>query len=146
MDFTQYQTRLAFLERQRGWDRVLPSHTYVHMGEEMGEIARILECLEGYRGTELDRATLCRELAGELADLMAFVFKLANQHGIDMSSAMEDQLQKFMARYEDIDNGRQEMARYVAYQERNMDWIKGNIPFDPPSAPTRISGSLEETA
>ncbi len=124
MEFGEYQRRLDELERERGWDRVLPSHTFLHMGEEMGEIARVLECLEGYRGSELAPAELRAELAGELADLVAFVFKLANQFEIDMDAAMESQLQKFLARYYDVDEGRREMARYVAYQERNLRWIK----------------------
>jgi NTP pyrophosphatase (non-canonical NTP hydrolase) len=125
MEFSDYQNQLKTLEHERGWDRVLPSHTFMHMGEELGEIARLLECLEGYRGTQLDRQALCQELAGELADLTAFVFKLASQHGIDMGRAMQDQLAKFMLRYQDIAEGQQEMARYVLYQERNLSWIKG---------------------
>jgi len=122
--FAEYQHRLAALERERGWDRVLPSHSYLHMGEEMGEIARLLECLEGYRDTDLDRDALCRFLAGELADLTAFIFKLASQHDIDMDATMRDHLQQFMERYDDLEQARREMARYVAYQERNLDWIK----------------------
>jgi NTP pyrophosphatase (non-canonical NTP hydrolase) len=126
MEFREYQRQLDALERERGWERVLPSHTYLHMGEEMGEIARILECLEGYRTTDQSRAQLQEALSGELADLMAFLFKLANQHEIDMGSAMQAQLSKFAARYEDIERGRQEMARYVAHQEQNLTWIKGD--------------------
>jgi NTP pyrophosphatase (non-canonical NTP hydrolase) len=125
MQFSDYQDQLKALDHERGWDRVLPSHTFVHMGEELGEIARLLECLEGYRGTQLTRKALCQELAGELADLTAFVFKLASQHGIDMGQAMQDQLDKFMCRYQDVAQGQQEMARYVTYQERNLSWIKG---------------------
>ncbi len=124
MEFGEYQRRLDELERERGWDRVLPSHTFLHMGEEMGEIARVLECLEGYRGSDLAPEELRAELADELADLMAFIFKLANQFDIDMGAAMESQLRKFLGRYSDVEEGRREMARYVAYQERNLRWIK----------------------
>jgi len=35
MEFSAYQRRLESLERERGWDRVLPSHTFLHMGEEL---------------------------------------------------------------------------------------------------------------
>jgi len=126
MKFSEYQRELKRLENERGWDRVLPSHTFLHMGEELGEIGRILQCLEGYRTTDLSREELCHELAGELADLAAFVFKLASQHDIDMDSTMHAHLAKFVSRHEDIERGKQEMARYVAYQERNLDWIKGS--------------------
>jgi NTP pyrophosphatase (non-canonical NTP hydrolase) len=125
MEFSEYQQKLATLERERGWDRVLPSHTYLHMGEELGEIGRVLQCLEGYRGTEQSREMLGEALAGELADLMAFIFKLANQHNIDMDKTMRRHLKKFMSRYQDIEEGHREMARYIAYQERNLEWIKG---------------------
>lgn len=126
MKFSEYQQELRRLECERGWERVLPSHTFLHMGEELGEIGRILQCLEGYRTTDLSREELCHELAGELADLAAFIFKLASQHDIDMDSTMRAHLAKFVLRHEDIEQGKQEMARYVAYQERNLDWIKGS--------------------
>jgi NTP pyrophosphatase (non-canonical NTP hydrolase) len=125
LEFSEYQRRLLELEQERGWDRVLPSHTFLHMGEELGEIGRVLQCLEGYRTTDLSREELCVELAGELADLTAFVFKLANQHGVDLGQAMQDQLTKFLARYEDVEQGPREMARYVAYQQKNLEWIRG---------------------
>jgi NTP pyrophosphatase (non-canonical NTP hydrolase) len=125
MEFSEYQRRLNTLERERGWERVLPSHTFMHMGEEMGEIARLLECMEGYRETDRSLEALRADLAGELADLAAFIFKLANQHDIDIDASMQAHLQKFVARSQDIAACQQEMARYVAYQERNLAWIKG---------------------
>ncbi|MBW1951415.1 MAG: hypothetical protein JRJ18_18135 [Deltaproteobacteria bacterium] len=112
MEFSAYQRRLESLERERGWDRVLPSHTF-------------LQCLEGYRGTDKSRETLCGDLAEELADLTAFIFKLASQHGIDMDETMRRHLDKFMERHRDVAEGRNEMARYIAYQERNLERIKG---------------------
>jgi NTP pyrophosphatase (non-canonical NTP hydrolase) len=125
MEFLEYQRKLLALERERGWDRALPSHTFLHMGEELGEIGRVLQCLEGYRGTEQSHEALCEELAGELADLAAFIFKLANQHGIDMDETMRRHLEKFIGRHQDIEEGHREMARYVAYQKRNLEWIEG---------------------
>lgn len=125
MEFSEYQHQLDVLERERGWERVLPSHTFMHMGEEMGEIARLLECMEGYRGTERSPEALRADLAEELADLAAFIFKLANQHDIDIDAAMQAHLTKFVTRNHDIAEGRREMARYVAYQERNLERIRG---------------------
>lgn len=125
MEFSEYQRRLNTLERERGWERVLPSHTFMHMGEEMGEIARLLECMEGYRETDRSLEALRADLAGELADLAAFIFKLANQHDIDIDAAMQAHLTKFATCNPDIAECRREMARYVAYQERNLAWIKG---------------------
>lgn len=128
MDFAEYQQKLAALEHERGWDRVLPSHTFLHLGEELGEIGRIVQCLEGYRGTELDRQALCAQLSGELADLIGLLFKLASQHDIDMDRAMQAHLDKFVARFPDIERGRQEMTRYIAYQKENLAWVQGREP------------------
>jgi len=95
------------------------------MAEEMGEISRILQCLEGYREATQSREELCAALGGELADLMALTCKLASQHGIDIDDTMQKHLEKFISRYPDVERGRQEMARYVAYQEQSLDWVKG---------------------
>ena len=125
VEFWKYQSQLGELERERGWDRVLPSHTFLHMGEELGEIGRLLQFLEGYRKTDKSRQELRSELAGELADLLAFVFKLANQYDVDIDRAMQDHLEAFVERYWDVEQGRQEMARYIAHQERNLEWMRG---------------------
>jgi len=125
VEFSDYQQQLQSLERERGWDRVLTSHTFLHMAEEMGEIGRVLQYLEGYRDTDHSAVQLREELAEELADLMAFIFKLASQHDIDMGKAMRAQMKKFVARNRDVDVGQREMARYTSFQERNLRWIKG---------------------
>ena len=125
MHFREYQSQLRALEQERGWDRVVPSHTFVHMAEEMGEISRVLQCLEGYREATQSREELCAALGGELADLMALTCKLASQHGIDVDEAMQKHLEKFISRYHDVEQGRQEMVRYIAHQEQSLDWIKG---------------------
>ena len=127
MEFSEYQWKLSNLERERKWDCVLPSHTFLHMGEELGEIGRVLQCLEGYRESAQSRKALCEELAGELADLLAFVFKLANQHDIDMDSTMRNHLEKFISRYSDIDEMRREAARYIACQEHNLEQFKKKL-------------------
>jgi NTP pyrophosphatase (non-canonical NTP hydrolase) len=125
MHFREYQSQLRALEQERGWDRVVPSHTFVHMAEEMGEISRVLQCLEGYREATQSREELCAALGGELADLMALTCKLASQHGIDVDEAMQKHLEKFISRYHDVEQGRQEMVRYIAHQEQSLDRIKG---------------------
>jgi len=125
MEFSAYQQKLKALDHERGWDRVLPAHTYLHMGEELGEIGRALQYLDGYRASEKSREELRADLAGELADLTAFLFKLASQHDIDMDATMQQHLEKFLARNPDVEAGRDEMRRYVSYQERNLEWIKG---------------------
>ena len=77
--FEAYQEGLLAFERERGWDRVLPSHTFLHMAEELGEIGRVLQCLDGYRTSDQSPEALRDALAGELADLTAFVF-IVSEH------------------------------------------------------------------
>ncbi len=125
MEFQDYQQQLVEMERERGWDRVLPSHTFMHMGEELGEIGRVLQCFEGYRITDQTVDQLREALAGELADLTAFVFKLASQFEVDMDETMQAHLEKFRARYDDVEQSQAEMARYIAHQGKNLAWIKG---------------------
>jgi hypothetical protein len=55
----------------------------------------------------------------------AFIFKLANQHDIDMDETMRRHLEKFIGRHQDVEEGHHEMVRYVAYQKRNLEWIEG---------------------
>ena len=60
--------------------------------EEVGEVARIIARRFGEQSEkESDKN---RDLADELADVMWVVICLANQTGIDLSKAMEDNIKK----------------------------------------------------
>ncbi len=37
------------VDKERGWDRALLSHTLLHAVEEMGEVSRHIQAFEGYR-------------------------------------------------------------------------------------------------
>ena len=88
MQISEYQRWLEEWDRARGWDRVSPSHTLVHALEEMGEIARIVLQLEGYKDSESLEATRA-ELAVELSDIFVFLVKLAYQCDIDLEEALK---------------------------------------------------------
>jgi NTP pyrophosphatase (non-canonical NTP hydrolase) len=125
MHIAEYQRWLEAYDRARGFDRVEPAQTLVHALEEMGEIAREVLYLEGYREPDDldDRRAL---LASELADCMTFLFKLAYQFGIDMEAALQANQIKADNRFP-IEEGRRVALRYLARQRarRQRDEIGG---------------------
>ena len=113
MQIREYQEWLEAWDRARAWDRVLPSHTLLHALEELGEVAKLVQKLEGYRdpGAQ-DAAALRDELALELSDLQVMVFKIAYLCGIDMETAMQRGQVKADARFPDPATGPADRAAY----------------------------------
>lgn len=124
MEIAEYQRWLKEYDRLRGWDRVSPSQTFVHLMEELGEVARLVLHLEGYKPGEGREGELKTELAEELGDAATFLFKIAYQFGIDMETAMKSNMPKAEGRYS-VEAGRADMDRYVRRQEENLARIKG---------------------
>ena len=89
MHIQEYQHWLEQWDKARTWDKVLPSHTLLHALEELGEVSKLVQMIEGYREAKPeDLEDLRSELALELSDLQVMIFKLAYQCGIDMETAM----------------------------------------------------------
>lgn len=116
MHISAYQSWLESYDRERGFEAVRPSQTLVHALEEMGEIARELLYLEGYRDPD-DLEGRRALLAAELADCITFLFKLAYQFGIDMEAALVANQDKANARFS-VEAGRELAARYLERSER----------------------------
>ena len=123
MKISDYQTWLHQYDIERGFDRVQPSQTLVHAMEEMGEIAREVLYLEGYREDENaeERRAL---LAEELADCVTFLFKLAYQFDIDMEEALKANQPKAYERFS-VERGQELAERYLERQKRNAQRMKG---------------------
>jgi len=126
MDIAAYQRWLEEYDRLRGWHRVSPSQTFVHLMEELGEVARLVLYLEGYKPGEGREDELKAELAEELGDAATFLFKIAYQFGIDMETAMKGNMPKAEERYS-VQAGREDMSRYVRRQQENLARIKGEL-------------------
>jgi len=124
MEISEYQHWLEEYDRLRGWDRVSPGQTFVHLVEEVGEIARLVLRLEGYKPGEGREEEIKTDLAEELGDAATFLFKIAYQFGIDMEKAMKGNMPKAEGRYS-VKQGRADMARYIRRQEENLARIKG---------------------
>ncbi len=122
MHIRQYQTWLQAYDEARGWDKIAPPHTFLHLIEEIGEIAREVEYLEGYRDAENEEDARAR-LAGELADAATFLYKLAYQCGVDLEAALKANMNKAEERFS-VDFGRADTERYLARQAENLARIQ----------------------
>jgi len=111
MHIHEYQSWLEEWDRSRDFQRTLPSHTLLHALEELGEISKLIQQIEGYRPrstTDLDE--LRDELALELSDLQVMIFKIAYLCEVDMEAAL-------ITEVDDIKNNlpsEEEMARVRA--------------------------------
>ena len=113
MQIREYQQWLEGWDRARGWEKVLPSHTLLHALEELGEISKLVQMVEGYRAPKpADLEQVRAALALELSDLQVMIFKLAYLCGIDMEQAMILGQQKADARFPDPTTGPAEADRY----------------------------------
>ena len=118
MQIREYQLWLQAYDEARGWDKISPSHSFLHLVEEIGEIARQVEYLEGYRDAE-DADEVRGNLAEELADAATFLYKLAYQCGVDLEDALRANMSKAENRFS-VDFGRSDTERYLARQAENL--------------------------
>ncbi|MFN8492130.1 MAG: MazG-like family protein [Caldilineaceae bacterium] len=113
MHIREYQDWLEAWDKARTWDRVLPSHTLLHALEELGEISKLVQMIEGYRALKPpDLEQVRDELALELSDLQVMLFKIAYLCGIDMETAMIRGQQKADQRFPDPADGPADQAAY----------------------------------
>ncbi len=122
MHIRDYQHWVEAYDRARGWERVQPSQTLVHVMEELGEIAREVLTMEGYKPGEAEAARA--RLAEELGDCLTLLIKLAYQYGIDVETVLETVQSKVEERYS-VEFGQQEMKRYLSRQEENLARLRG---------------------
>ncbi len=123
MHIREYQQWLEQWDRARGWEQVTLSHTLLHAVEELGEVSKIVQMVEGYRSPNPAAAEQLRaELALELSDLQVMLFKIAYLCGIDMEDALQRGQAKAEARFPNPDVGLSDRAayweRYQAYLRR----------------------------
>lgn len=121
MHIREYQRWLQAWDEARTWDQVLPSHTLLHALEELGEISKLVQMLEGYRPLDpADIEEVRALLALELSDLQVMIFKTAYLLGIDMEEAMLKGQAKADARFPDPSTG---PAEREAYWQRFQQYL-----------------------
>ena len=115
MHIRDYQSWLQDWDTARTWDRMLVSHVMLHAMEELGEISKLVQMVEGYREPDPADPDEVRELlALELSDLQVMLFKIAYQCGIDMEEAMQKGMAKADARFPDPSTGPADRDAYWA--------------------------------
>lgn len=127
LTFRDYQEWFRRYDRARGWDRILPAHTLAHLTEEVGEVARLVLTLEGYRDLPPEeRSETVDELAMEINDAFVFLVQLANAFGIDLEETIRRGQSKAEERYS-VERGRREAARYRRRQAENASWLQAGV-------------------
>ena len=115
MHIHEYQAWLETWDKARTWEQVTLSHTLLHALEELGEVSKLVQMIEGYREPRpADAAALRDELALELSDLQVMLFKVAYLCGIDMEDAMIRGQHKADARFPNPAAGPTDTAAYLA--------------------------------
>lgn len=121
MHIRDYQQWLETWDKERTWDKVLPSHVLNHALEELGEVSKLVQMVEGYRDPGGRPASQIRaELALELSDLQVMIFKIAYLCGIDMEEAMIRGQHKADQRFPDPTTG---PADQQAYWQRFQTYL-----------------------
>ena len=120
MHIREYQEWMREWDAVRGWDKLLPSHVMLHAMEELGEVSKLVQMVEGYREPKPADLEAVRELlALELSDLQVMLFKIAILCKIDMEDALQKGMAKADARFPDVDASQQQVAetwaRFRAY-------------------------------
>lgn len=106
MHIREYQAWLREWDEARNWDRTLLSHTLLHAVEEMGEVSKLVQMVEGYRPPSPADPDAIRDLlALELSDLQVMLFKIAYLCEIDMEAAMQRGMSKADQRFPDPATG-----------------------------------------
>lgn len=124
MHIHEYQAWLKAWDQERGWDHVLLSHTLLHAMEELGEVSKLAQMVEGYRALPPEGLDHVRDLlALELSDLQVMLFKVAYLCEIDMETALRRGMDKADRRFPDPTTGPDDLraawARFGDYLERN---------------------------
>ena len=125
MDVTSYQRWFEEYDHSRSLDLVDASQTTVHLMEEVGEIAREVLYLEGYRDPGA-RQDAVANLSAEIGDAVVFLTKIAIHYGIDMDTIVTNVMAKAESRWP-LDKAQREMGRYIERQqaasaERSAAW------------------------
>ena len=108
MTLADLQNQVHQFDRERGWERVEPTHIVLHLMEELGEVAREVLRGEAYKEGE-------PRLASEMSDFLILFAKLANAVGVDLGQVVPDKLAELRERFP-IAQAREAIERYEAAQ------------------------------
>ena len=95
MTINEAQTIVEKHIKKIGYDKIetLPSHAFIHLMEEIGEVARIILYQETKR-SEMKNNSKPHDIEDEVADVLWQTLKLASYLKIDLEKAFENKYQK----------------------------------------------------
>jgi len=80
-----YQRYVAELEIERGFEDQTARDKCLLLGEEIGELFKAVRKAEGLK---VDERSQFGEIGDELADVLIYVFAIANRYAIDLEAAL----------------------------------------------------------
>ncbi|WP_245647112.1 nucleotide pyrophosphohydrolase [Microtetraspora niveoalba] len=92
--------RLREFARARDWEQFhTPKNLAMALAGEVGELVAEFQWLTPAESADLDPATLAR-VRGEIADVMAYLVRLADSLGVDLAEATNAKLDENERRYD----------------------------------------------
>jgi NTP pyrophosphatase (non-canonical NTP hydrolase) len=82
-----FQTYVAQLETERGFEDQSARDKCLLLGEEIGELFKAVRKIEGLK---VDAASQFGTISEELADILIYVCAIANRYAIDLESAFRE--------------------------------------------------------
>ena len=98
MEIREFQDLIARRYKARDQERGVP-RTFMWFVEEVGELARIMS--RTYGDQSFKKSDESYNLADELADVLFVLICIANQTGVDLTDALERNLEKKTGRDRD---------------------------------------------
>ncbi len=100
MNLDELQERILRFEHERGWDKFRESLIYAHLIEEITEIGRYILTREGYKIEKLGHAPAGGDdIGSEFAQALTLFIQLANRFNVNLSKALEMELEKMKKRF-----------------------------------------------
>lgn len=119
MHISKLQKTIKSFEQRRNWDLVLTSHSFVHLIEEIGEIARHILYIEGYKNKDIDKPIDREKFGEELADALIFIVKIANQENINLEKEVEKKMKRNYSYYPPK-KAKEGMKKYMEVQKERI--------------------------
>ncbi len=82
---SDYQQLIGIMCKQHGWDKNTTSDVFLLLTEEVGEVAKEIRRLSNFKGQ--NKTGDVEALSHELADVLNYLFEIANRFDIDLEAA-----------------------------------------------------------
>jgi len=101
MNIKEAQEIVNRVVSERKWETP-SSDTFIHLVEELGEIARNILKMKNYGGQHTSDSKI--NLDEELADVFYLLLKLSNENNVDLDKALEKKIEEISKRFPPVNN------------------------------------------